>query len=151
MTGDSVSLSVAGVLKFVEDAASDQRKQARLKRMEFRQFGNTYYYDSNRNEYLLEIPGESREELTHYYFFTFGHMFEIHPAAYPNKYSFISFPKDLEEKRRAVQERFITAAQISGVCMMGWCEGMKWNDLSEELKAYLYPVFVQDDINAYNR
>ena len=84
-------MRVADVLKFVEDAAPDQRKQARLKRMELRQFRNTYYCDSNRNDYLLEIPGEIREELTHYYFFTFGHMFEIHPAAYPNKYSFISF------------------------------------------------------------
>lgn len=149
MAGQSVFLRVADILRFVEDAASDQRKQARLKRMELRQFQNTYYCDSDLNEYLLEIPGEMREELTRYYFFAIGYMFEIHPVAYPNKYSFISFPKDLEEQRAVVQERFIAATQISGVCM-GWCEGMQWNDLSDELKAYLYPVFVQDDVKAFN-
>ncbi len=149
MTGLSSSLRVADVLQFVADAASDQKKQARLKRMELRQFQNIYYCDSNRNEYLLEIPGEMREEPTRYYFFAVGYMFEIHPCAYPNKYSFISFPKDLEEERAVVQERFIAAAQLSGVCM-AWWEGMKWNDLSEELKAYLHPVFVQDDVKAFN-
>jgi len=147
MSAGTVHLRIADVLRIVEDAAQDERKQAHLKRIELTQFPKTFYRDADRDEYLLQVPTEVREDLKRYYFFSEGYLFEIHKADYPNKYSFISFPKAYEDRRMVVQDRFISAATHSEACLE-WFEGKKWEDVSDELRAYLRPIFVKDDAEA---
>jgi hypothetical protein len=147
MSARTVQLRIADVLRIVADAACDETKQVRLKRIELAQFPKTYYRDADKDEYLLQVPTEMREDLKRYYFFSEGYLFEIHKADYPNKYSFISFPKAYEEQRMIIQERFISAATHSEACLE-WFEGMKWEDVSDELRAYLRPIFVEDDAKA---
>ena len=70
-------LRVSDVLKIVEDAACDERKQKRLKRIDLIQFSKKFFFDADRNEYLLQVPSEIREDsaFSHYYFFTEGYFF----------------------------------------------------------------------------
>jgi hypothetical protein len=138
-------LDVSDVLKIVEDSACDETKQKSLKRMSLATFPKRILCDAERNEYLLSMPGEMREDFPRYYFFTEGYLFEIHRlSALSNEYSFIKFPKHLEGIRNLVQERFAYAAKLSGECQ-GWFEG-KWDDLTDEQKALCSPVFVEDDV-----
>lgn len=147
MSTTSRYLCISDVLKIFEDAACDEPKQKRLKRMNLISFPKQFFFDADKNEYLLQVPGEIREDsaFAHYYFFTHAYLFEIHRVGhFSNKYSFISFPKDFEDRRKLVQERFTSAQILSGECM-GWFEGLKWEELTDEQKALCYPVFVEDD------
>lgn len=147
MSAKTVQLSIAEIQRIIADAACDESKQVRLNRIEHSRFPKTYYRDEGNDEYLLQVPTDMREDLKQYYFFSDGYLFEIHKADYPNKYSFISFPKAYEERRTAIQKRFILAATHSKVCLE-WFEDIEWVDVSTELRAYLCPVFVDDDVKA---
>lgn len=141
-------LRISDVLKIVEDSACDDSKQNRLKRMNVSEFPRSFFCNTDSTEYLLNVPGETREDsaFSHYYFFNGGYLFEIHRVGhFSNKYSFIRFPKNLEKRRSVVQEQFTSAQILSGECM-GCFQGFRWEDLTDEQQSLCRPLFIEDDV-----
>jgi hypothetical protein len=138
-------LNISDILKIAADCSRDDARLRRIKRIDVIQLSNHITCDAETGEYLISIPSEIREELPCLYFFSAGHMFEVHHMSPLPTFSFSNFPKDLVSSRKDVEERLISALIVSRQTM-GWFENLQWDELTEEQKNMCRPSFVDDGI-----
>ncbi len=138
-------LTAKDIIKIVSDCASDDERQKRIKRIDGIRFPSHITYDTESEEYLINIPSEMREELPCLYFFTTNHILEIHQLFPSQKFSFTKFPEGLEDSRKTIEAR-VSAALMASRETIFWIEEMEWKNLTEKQKNVFYPVFIEDNV-----